>query len=55
MRLALSIAIEYSRLRENTTDLFEARVSTLGLLLIGGLAVIIMLWVLVPRLIALIP
>lgn len=55
MRLALSIAIEYSRLRETTTDRFEARISTLGLLLIGGLAVVIMLWVLVPKLIALIP
>lgn len=55
VRLAVSVAIEYTRLRETTTDRFEARVSTLGLLLIGGVAAIVMLAIIVPRILSLIP
>jgi len=42
-------------LRETTADRWEARVSTVGLLLFGGVAAIIMLLVVVPRLVSLIP
>jgi len=55
VRLAVSIAIEYSRLRETTTDQFEARISTVGLLVLGGIAAVIMLAFLVPRILSLIP
>jgi len=55
VRLAVSIAIEYTRLRETTTDRFEARISTIGLLVLGGIAAVIMLWVIVPRILALVP
>jgi len=51
----VSIAVEYNRLRETTTDRFEARISTVGLLLLGGAAAAILLLVIVPKILSLIP
>jgi hypothetical protein len=54
VRLAVSVAIKYTRLRETTTDRFEARLSSAGLLLLGGICAVFMLY-LVARVLSLIP
>jgi hypothetical protein len=49
LRLELSIAIQYQRRRSAVADRWEARVSTVGLLIAGGIAALLLLWLVVPR------
>jgi len=55
MRLQFSLAIEYTRRRANVTDRWETRLSTIGLLLVGGLVTLVVILLIVPRVVQLIP
>lgn len=52
MRISLSLAVEYTRQRAVINDRWEARLSTIGLLLIGGAITVFFIFVMVPRIMA---
>lgn len=52
VRLSISVSVEYVRTRAQISDRWEARVSTVGLLVGGAVVVFLMLW-LVGRIIGL--
>ena len=49
MRIAISIGVEYTRRRPDTHDPFEARIGTIGLIIIGGAIVLFAVIVIIPR------
>jgi len=55
MELKVSIGLEYTRKRADVDDKIEARFTSAGLMIIGGLVVLFVIWQIVPRLIDLIP
>jgi hypothetical protein len=55
MELRVSIGLEYKRKRANVSDKFDARISTVGLMLIAGAICIFIIWQIVPKLVDLIP
>ena len=53
MEISLSLVIGYKRKRPDTQgDKVEARLDSLGLLVVGSLVTIIILWFLLPRILA---
>ena len=53
MRIDFNLSIGYTRQRAGVTDHFEARLSTVGLLVVGSIVTLIILAFLVPRILAL--
>lgn len=49
MRIDLTISIGYSRLRGTTTDRWEARATTVGLLLSGAIVAVVLVVIILPR------
>jgi hypothetical protein len=49
LHIDVTISVGYRRLRSNTIDRWEARVGTLGLLVVGAVVVIILLVLVLPR------
>lgn len=49
MRLDLTVSVGYTRIRGATTDRWEARVSTVGLLLAGAIVTIIIVLIVLPH------
>ena len=53
MEISLSLVIGYKRRRPDTAgDRLEARLDSIGLLVVGSLVTVIILWFLVPRILA---
>lgn len=50
MHIDVTLSVGYTRRRSDTVDRWEARVGTLGLLVVGAVVVVILLAVLLPRL-----
>jgi hypothetical protein len=49
LHIDVTISVGYRRLRSNTIDRWEARVGTLGLLVVGAVVVVILLVLVLPR------
>jgi hypothetical protein len=49
MRLDITFSVGYERRRADTTDRWEARVGTVGLLIAGSAVVFLIVWLVVPR------
>jgi type II secretory pathway component PulF len=49
LHIDVTISVGYRRLRNNTIDRWEARVGTLGLLVVGAVVVVILLVLVLPR------
>lgn len=49
MRLEISLAIGYQRRRAGMVDRWEARLTTLGLFIVGALVTLFVVIVIVPR------
>ena len=52
LRIDVTISVGYQRQRGGTTDRWEARISTVGLLLVGAAVTLLVLFVLLPRILA---
>jgi len=51
MRIAISVGIEYTRKRPDTHDPVEARIGTIGLIVIGGIVTLFVVLFIIPRII----
>jgi type II secretory pathway component PulF len=49
MHIDVTLSVGYTRRRSDTTDRWEARVGTLGLLIVGAVVVVILLALVLPR------
>jgi len=53
MSISLTVSIGYQRRRPNTQgDRLEARIDSVGLLIVGGVTVVVLILVVVPRVLA---
>ena len=55
LEIKISIGLEYNRKRARITDKVEARVGTVGLLIVAGIVVIFIVYQIIPKVASLIP
>jgi hypothetical protein len=49
MTISFTVSVGYQRTRPETADRFEARMDSLGLILVGGGVVALIVWIALPH------